>query len=489
MKWSRLSRKTRYEKEPISWASSGEGKMKTRNWLIAFLLLFAVSACKEDQKSHSTFIDSTPKSFSWCDIDAVRDSLLREYEASLKTPIKHSLPILELEAKSVTYEDLAPIFEENCQPCHRPGGNTPFPLTSLKEIKRKRKTIKEVLFQRVMPPWMADIHYSNILDAPKITDEERAKIIWWLDHDMPSGDLTKVHSAYSPAKQKRADLYMQVAKPHVITENTDTYQCFLLDPKLKEDVFVEAISFESTNFYTIHHIMMYIDTAGILDTLPNDWNCMKDGIVEGLVPIDSWTKGQRMIKYSDDFAYRFPKKSKILLQTHYGDEALAGQLEQTTVGLYLRPEAPPREIQWQILNNLDISIPANTKKVESIEFCVEKDISVLGTIPHLHFIGRVVEIYAVNPACEKINLLKINDWDYLWTSRFMLPKPILVPNGSTIVMQIVYDNTDDNPNQPNDPIIDVVYDNYSVQEMMVLCVFYTDYEAGDENKIVGELVR
>jgi hypothetical protein len=430
-----------------------------------------------------------PAAEAWCTPAEARRILMEEYAFFQAHPTESGLPAFDFGDQEITYADVAPIIQLNCWPCHRPGGNAPFPLQSYEQVQRKASTIKEVLRQRIMPPWMADNSYSTLLDAPAITDPQRATIIWWIEHGLKQGKAATSLPMVSEAVQDSADLYLTVATPHAIGSNSDSYQCFLLDPALVEDVFVEGISFHSTNPYAIHHIMLYIDTTGVLDSLPPDWDCMKDDIVNSLVPIDSWSKGQRLIRYSADFAYRFPKHTKILLQTHYGDEGNMGKLEQTTIGLHYRKTAPPREIKWAILNNLDIAIPAHQVKVETVAFPVEKDMAVLGTVPHLHFIGRVVECYAMTADCRKINLLKINDWDYLWQGRFMFPKPVVVPKGSTIYMNVLYDNTAANPQQPNDPIVDIHYDNFSNQEMMVLCVYYSDYQLGDENKTVGHLVR
>ena len=450
------------------------------SWLLV-LFVVALAGCKPAW--------TPPDPEEWCKPDDARRILNEEYAFYQAHPQEAGVPEFDFQDRTFTYTDVAPIIQLNCWPCHRPGGNAPFALQTYAQVQRKASTIQEVLRQRIMPPWMGDNSYSTLLDAPAITDEQRAMIIAWIQGGMARGAADESLPEISEAVQDSADLYISVAEPHAITSNSDSYQCFLLDPQLQEDVFVEGISFHSTNPYVIHHIMMYIDTAGTLDSLPPDWDCMKDDIVNRLIPIDSWSKGQRLIRYSDDFAYRFPKKSKILLQTHYGDEGNLGKLEQTTIGLHYRKSPPPREIQWAILNNLDIAIPANTVKVETVSFPVEKDMAVLGTVPHLHFIGRVVEVFAMTAECRKINLLKINDWNYLWQGRFMYPKPLIVPKGSTIYMNVVYDNTAANPQQPNDPIIDIRYDTYSNQEMMVLCVYYSDYEPGDENKTVGHLVR
>ena len=444
-------------------------------------LLLIVAGCKNGW--------NPPPPESWCKPEDARRILTEEYAYRSAHPGESVLQPTSFEGSSFTYAELKPIFQSNCWPCHRPGGNGPFPLQTYEQIKRKASTIKEVLSKRVMPPWIADLEYSDILDAPAISDEERSKIIWWIDHGMERGAPDAQAGLESEQVLDSADIYVSPAEPHEITSNTDSYQCFILDPKLTEDAYVEAISFESSNPITIHHIMMYIDTMGVLDSFPADWDCMKDSIVNEFVPIDSWTKGHQMIRYSADFAHKFPKGTKMLLQIHYGDEGFKGKLEQVRVGLHLRDSPPPRVIHWEILNNLDIFIPANKIKVETIEYKVEKDISILGLVPHLHFIGRMVEIYAMTPDCRKINLFKSNVWEYLWQGRYMFPRPIHVPSGSTVYMNVLYDNTAGNPVQPNDPIVDIRYDNYSNQEMMVLCLYFVDYWKGDENRTVGELVR
>ncbi len=457
--------------------------MKRQTFLIRLMgiVVIAFSSCESKWTS--------PPPAEWCEIEHAKRILEEEYAFFQLHPADRNLPENDFGTRKFTYTDVAPIIQVNCWPCHRPGGNAPFPLQSYEQVKRKATTIKEVIRQRIMPPWMADNNYVTLLDAPAITDLQRAMIIAWIDQGAQSGPPPPAQPSFVEGIRDSADLYIKVENPHVISSNSDTYQCFVLDPKLPSDVFVDGISFQSSNPYTIHHIMAYIDTTGVLDSMQGDWDCMKDDIVNSLVPIDSWSKGQRLIRYSNDFAYRFPKNSKILLQTHYGDEGNKGKSEATTIGLYIRKTAPAREIKWEILNNLDISIPANTTKVESISFPVKSDMSVLGLVPHLHFVGRFVECYAMTSDCRKINLLKINDWDYLWQGRFMYPKPILVPKGSTIYMNVLYDNTAANPQQPNDPIVDIRYDNLSTQEMMVLCIYYTDYAQGDENKTVGYLVR
>lgn len=429
-----------------------------------------------------------PAHETWLQPETARATLLAEYEFRLKHPVVQKLPAADFEGRKLTFADVQPIIQANCVVCHRPQGNGPFALQTYEQVKRKSAKIKDVLRDRRMPPWLADGHYSKVMDEPTISDVHRSLVIWWIDHGMEEGRAATASVAPSGPALPPADVVLK-APQHTITSDDDTYQCFVLDPGLKADAYVNAISFQTSNVKTIHHIMMYLDTDGVLDGKSGSWDCLRDGIVNKLVPIDSWSKGMRLTRYSDDFGYRFPRGSKILLQTHYGDHKLKGQVEQTTVGLYLRPTPPLHEIKWEILSQFDIAIPPDARKTETIKFHVAKDMSVLGLVPHLHHVGRLVDVYMVTPDQKKVNLLRINEWVYLWQTRYMFRQPIKAPKGSTIYMHVVYDNTTSNPNQPNNPLQAIRYDVCSNQEMLVLALFYADYLPGDEQRSLGALVH
>jgi len=49
--------------------------------------------------------------------------------------------------------DIAPILQKNCLPCHREQGAAPFSLASYAAVKKRAKTIAKVTQKRIMPPW------------------------------------------------------------------------------------------------------------------------------------------------------------------------------------------------------------------------------------------------------------------------------------------------------------------------------------------------
>src|SRR5512144_77319 len=63
---------------------------------------------------------------------------------------------------SVTFtKDVASILHKNCAACHRSGEIAPMSLLTYKEVRPWAKSIREVVAERRMPPWLADPHYGE----------------------------------------------------------------------------------------------------------------------------------------------------------------------------------------------------------------------------------------------------------------------------------------------------------------------------------------
>src|SRR5689334_7155786 len=65
------------------------------------------------------------------------------------------------EASPTYSKDVAPIFQRNCQACHRPGEAAPMSLLTYKEVRPYAAAIKEAVSLRKMPPWYADSHFGK----------------------------------------------------------------------------------------------------------------------------------------------------------------------------------------------------------------------------------------------------------------------------------------------------------------------------------------
>src|ERR1017187_6123702 len=53
-------------------------------------------------------------------------------------------------------KDIAPIFQEKCQECHRAGSMAPMSLVTYEETRPWAKSIRQRVISRQMPPWHID---------------------------------------------------------------------------------------------------------------------------------------------------------------------------------------------------------------------------------------------------------------------------------------------------------------------------------------------
>jgi hypothetical protein len=85
---------------------------------------------------------------------------------------------------------------------------------------------------------------------------------------------------------------------------------------------------------------------------------------------------------------------------------------------------------------------------------------------------------------DTIPLVKIPDWSFHWQGFYNYQMPIHVPYGSTLHAYAVYDNTVNNPENPNNPPQDVSVGEATTDEMLVVYYAYLLYQLGDENIII-----
>ena len=90
---------------------------------------------------------------------------------------------------AVTFsKDVAPILQENCQTCHRPGDIAPMSLMTFKEARPWAKSIRQVVSDRTMPPWHADAPAGTFHNERILSEGERKTLASWATAGAPKGD-------------------------------------------------------------------------------------------------------------------------------------------------------------------------------------------------------------------------------------------------------------------------------------------------------------
>jgi hypothetical protein len=145
-----------------------------------------------------------------------------------------------------------------------------------------------------------------------------------------------------------------------------------------------------------------------------------------------------------------------------------------------------------VLVNGPFIMPPNQVKEFHGTFTVPFDVSLFSISPHCHKLGTHWKIYAVPPTGDTIPLISIEDWDFNWQGSYQFRSLLKVPAGSVIHAFAGYDNTVNNPFNPNSPPQTVSWGEGTADEMFYLPISFLPYQIGDENivfedDVVGNL--
>ena len=92
--------------------------------------------------------------------------------------------------------------------------------------------------------------------------------------------------------------------------------------------------------------------------------------------------------------------------------------------------------------------------------------------PHMHLRGKSMVFTAEYPNGEKEVLLDVPQYDFNWQLTYTPTEPKILPAGTRLGVQAVFDNSADNPDNP-DPAANVRFGEKTTDEMMVGFVHYT----------------
>ncbi len=419
--------------------------------------------------------------------------------------------------KEYNFNDVAPILYAKCSTCHRPGSGAPFNLITYADIKSHLLTSQLAINERLMPPWPADTNFSRFRDEKVMTKEQIQIINTWISQGAPEGtteNLPPFPEFREGSYFGKPDLVIRSSKPFVIKgNNLDNFIMMKIPHELPADTFIRAIEIIPDNKKLVHHInghlvqyewndksnthsgAEYVNSEIMSKrqayeklNLAND-----DGTYPLLSPsVTNYLPGVGTAIYPKGIGgYRVKKKGVLLLDNiHYGPSPV-DTTDQTTFNIFFSPTQPVRPTFELIVGTSGIApvsppliIPANQIKTFTARYRLPQAISILTINPHMHLLGASFKAYAVTASQDTIRIINIPKWDFRWQYFYTFPKMKVIPAGSFIITEGVFDNTENNPLNPFHPPRQISEREGSMRttdEMFQLICTYLPYQPGDEN--------
>jgi len=159
-----------------------------------------------------------------------------------------------------------------------------------------------------------------------------------------------------------------------------------------------------------------------------------------------------------------------VMQIHYHPSGKP-EVDQSIVGIHYVKSGNPKPVVAIMIIDRGLYIPAGTDQHEmSGTYTLPMDVTLVGVIPHMHLLGREMKATATLPDGTVDPQIWIKDWNFNWQDQYVFDQPKRLPKGTRLDLSAVYDNTDNNPVNPNTPAKLVTWGEQTTDEMCLLFV-------------------
>ena len=437
--------------------------------------------------------------------------------------------------KTTFYKDVLPIFQANCQSCHRPGEIAPMSLMTYEDSRPWAVAIKMAVLTKKMPPWFADPQYGHFSNQRMLTSQQTRTLVSWVDGGAQPGDpkdapapvhFTDGWNIGTPDRVIEMPLSFNVP-----AEGTIDYQYIVIPGGFKEDTWVRAAEVRPGNRAVVHHVLAFIrspESKWMRDAKPNEFfvpkktqddsddknsaNKNSDNPEKANAESNSADNQAADKKSADNKAVENKKDSKneessggprrgerrrgdigdllvgyapglqpldldgearlikagsdIVLQLHYTANGTPGT-DRSKIGLIYSKEPPRLRNLSLAAGNAGFKIPPNDPNYEvKSQVRLEKTVTLSDLTPHMHFLGKDFLYQVIYPDGRTETLLSVPKYDFNWQLGYRLAKPIVLPKGTRIECTAHFDNSINNPYNP-DPSKTVKWGDQTWEEMMI----------------------
>lgn len=367
-------------------------------------------------------------------------------------------------------EDVAPILAEHCARCHRDGGIAPFALDSHTMAQGWTPMIREVLMTKRMPPGQIDPHVGDVENTYTLPVEDERTLMEWIAAGAP-----KAESEPDPLAQLtwpetewafgEPDMILDVEAQEIPAGGVLDYIHTAVPIPLEQDRWLKASQYLPGDRTVLHHTLNAV--------LGPDEDPTGSSFLGGGDPneanIQAYIPGAQPAMEEPNTGGLLQAGSTLALQLHYtttGRETV----DQSRIGLWFYPEGevPQERMSGRcacIFTPTWTNIPPHDPNFEQRStIMLEQDAYLYSFLPHMHFRGKYMRFEAHYPDGSVEQLINIANYNYNWQMDYQLKDPKFVPAGTEIVAIGAFDNSAQNPNNP-DPSRSVPWGLQSWDEM------------------------
>jgi hypothetical protein len=411
-----------------------------------------------------------------------------------------SVPAGAADKATVTFtKDVAPIFQEKCESCHRPNNMAPMSLQTYEEARPWAKSIAARVSSRQMPPWHIDktVGIQQFKNDRSLNDEQIDVIEKWVADGAQKGDPKDMPPAKVWTDQSGWSMSNKYGEPSLIVKSpeytmpavaTDAWWRPTVPTGLTEPRWVRAIEIRPVGKNSrkiTHHALARLQQPEDMDPalFTNDPNVSGDGLFM------EWAVGKNGDEMRPDSGRLMLPGSKIVWEMHYhavGEEVTAAT--ELAVWFYPKGQEPKHREVLGLFNSFSGNVPGSRgldiapNQITTTEsfITLKQNARIENFQAHMHLRGKGMSMEALYPDGRREMLSQVTDFNFNWMTMYIYADDAapLLPKGTIIHLLAWYDNTKANKSNP-DPNQWVGWGDRTVDEMGHAWLNITYYNDAD----------
>ena len=360
----------------------------------------------------------------------------------------------------VTYSrEVSRILQANCQVCHQPGQIGPMSLLTYQDARRWSRRIRDLVASGEMPPYQydSDVGVQELYNDWRMSEEDINTILAWVDAGAPEGDpadlpepveFPKIGEWRFGPKYGPPDHVIKSTPWDVPANGQDLWWEPVVETGITEERCIKAI--ETLPSRDAHGATHHANSMFMTQNEEGEWR--------PFTRLSEFAFGKLGEEVPLDACRVAPTDSRVSWSIHYYPDGNAVPNDQVSVGIWYHDETFDREKAYRQdlrsygLQGGDFDIPPHGKLMTQGFHSFDHPVRLDSFQPHMHLRGVAMSIEVFDPKTSRRELVSmISNWNAGWNHSHIYAdghQP-LVPAGATIILTAWYDNTADNPRNPD----------------------------------------
>jgi len=395
-------------------------------------------------------------------------------------------------------DDVAEIINNNCVVCHREGGIGPMQFENYDQVRPWSPLIQLKVANREMPPYAYDqgIGIQELHGDWRLSEADIATIVEWVNTGSEYGDTDVVVQPPALSDPNQWNFYGEFGEPTLVIPSTpidipasgnDLWHKHNVASGLTEDRCIKAIQVKPRGDAksVVHHANSTVTLEGERYGMLTEYAMGKWGEI---VP--------------EGVCRTIPAEAEIAWDIHMFPGGLGSIAPGTIIkdnvveiGLWLYSPEESRELAYKqdlklyrISNQEDIVIPPNGYSMTQGLHSFDHPVRIDSWQPHGHLRMNAASFEIFYPdtgITEQIS--QVSNWSATWHHSHIYEPDFapLLPTGAVLVLKQWYDNTENNPNNP-DPDMWVVGGSRTGDEMTHAWIAVTHLDDEKYEELLNE---